>query len=168
MSNSLTTEFITKANDSVKLYSNAGRLSGAAGNNVQMLWLQVLAGDTDAYESIHEIFYPVLFRYGKFITADTEFINAVAEEVFVRCWNNKNSVNGKRLLIELIREMRHEFLIRSAVNSFDAQGRLGKEINFLNKVLKIEWDGVLQIMRIDNYPIFSKKVRDDKRSRAFS
>lgn len=168
MSNNRNTELITIAGDNSAICFDARSFSGSNESRVEILWLQVLAGDRDAYESIQELFYPVLFRYTRFMTTDIDLIDAVTEEVFSKCWSNKISVNGKRLLIELIREMRQEFLIRSYVDFTDEPDFLEREISFLNQVLKIEWDGVLQIMQIENYRALLDPFNDSQMGWAYS
>lgn len=57
------------------------------------LWKSFKAGDLSAYSLIYRKYFFVLYQYGKKISDDKELIKDCIQDLFIKIWNNRESLS---------------------------------------------------------------------------
>jgi RNA polymerase sigma factor (sigma-70 family) len=86
------------------------------------LWKDFKNGDIDAYATIYQKYFFVLFNYGKKISDDHELIKDCIQELFIKIWNNRENLaettsikyylftSLKRKLLDVLRKPQFEII----------------------------------------------------------
>lgn len=127
------------------------------------LALQLKLGNEKAYDFLMETFYQNLCNYAYMLTNSRTSSEDIVQNVFVKVWVNKKSINPKFSI--------KSYLYKSVYNEFIDQYRKNKPVVFLEKkymeaidivVEKDEYDlnELIKIIdkEIDNLPIKCKRI----------
>lgn len=129
-------------------------IAGQPENELEHLWAKVRLGDIGSFEAVHKILYPVAFKYGRFSLKDEELTGVVAEGVFVEFWIKRKSIDRRQVKIQLIKMMRKEVLSHLPVIAIDYHKFDEHETLFLRHALGFEYQEILEIMLVDDEPVF--------------
>ncbi|MCO4293574.1 sigma-70 family RNA polymerase sigma factor [Solitalea sp. MAHUQ-68] len=69
------------------------KVSKIIGINEVELWVAFKEGDLKAYEQIYTIYYRQLYNYAHKYTSDSDLVNDLIHDLFVKIWNNRISLN---------------------------------------------------------------------------
>jgi len=61
--------------------------------NEYQLWKDFKSGDAAAYALIYRKYFFILYNYGKKISRDNELIKDAIQDLFVKLWNNRQTLN---------------------------------------------------------------------------
>lgn len=102
----------------------------------QELWLAFLSGDNDAFAHLFDTYSDAMFAYGKKICSDSELVKDTIQDVFVKLFNNRSSLNRTEsvkgyLLIAMKRTLYNRVSQRSFL-SIDGEDGLRFEIELIS------------------------------------
>lgn len=61
--------------------------------DIQIDWTAFVAGDERVFEQVYNTFYDVLYNYGCKYTSNTELVEDAVQDLFVRFWKNRATLN---------------------------------------------------------------------------
>lgn len=61
--------------------------------DIHIDWGAFVAGDAGVFEQVYNTFFNVLYNYGCKYTSDTELVEDAVQELFVRFWKNRATLN---------------------------------------------------------------------------
>ncbi|MGL5015568.1 MAG: RNA polymerase sigma factor [Bacteroidales bacterium] len=123
-------------------------LGGNKYGSEQQLWEAFLSGDNNAFANIFDIYSDSLYSYGKKISPDSELVKDTIQDLFVKLYNNRESLNStesvKGYLFTALKRTLYNRLSKSSFLSIDSQDELRFEIELIsdtsNEVNDIEYD----------------------------
>ncbi len=74
------------------------------------LWEKSRAGDQDSFRELVDAHYSQLYNYGHFFTKDNEVIKDAIQDIFVRLWEKRSSIEMKVVTIYLIKSLRNQLI----------------------------------------------------------
>ena len=57
------------------------------------LWRAFKSGDSEAYAQLYNVYFEVLYRYGKKISSDTFLVEDCIQDLFVSLWRNRETLS---------------------------------------------------------------------------
>jgi len=154
MSSSSPSKPINNSNDEFIICLRPDYIAGQPENDLEHLWAKVRFGDIGSFEAVHKILYPVVFKYGRFCLKDEKLTDAVAEDVFVKFWIKRKSIRSNQVKIQLMKMMRKEVLNHLPSIVIDYHRFDEHEALFLRHALGFEYHEILEIMFVDDEPVF--------------
>ncbi|MGL4993161.1 MAG: RNA polymerase sigma factor [Bacteroidales bacterium] len=110
--------------------------------NEHDLWRAFLSGDSDAFANLFVNYSDSMYCYGKKITQDSELVKDAIQDVFVKLYNNRESLHTTEsvkgyLFIALKRTLLNQLLPKKIV-SIDSHDELRFEIELISDTLMVD------------------------------
>src|SRR5690606_33671345 len=99
-------------------------------NNEKLLIEGLTRGDNDAYKQLYKLYYSKLYFYLYAICGSTDVSKDIAQQVFIKIWNKRDSLSIKHSLKKYIFKIGYNLFI-------DLQKKNKKELQYL-QLLKHE------------------------------
>ena len=122
-------------------------------------WVQVKLDDIAAFEALHTLLYPLLFKYVYFLVDDIGVADTVTEDVFINFWRHKATMADGNIKVAFVNSTRQHVLAylsgigcskwQSAVSVLTILNSTGfsqREGMFLNKTLKLAASDIEEII----------------------
>lgn len=75
-----------------------------------LIWSHGLRrSDTNAFEAVFDAMYDALFRYSLYITRDREASSDITQDVFVKLWQIRDTIDPERSLKSLLYQMARNY-----------------------------------------------------------
>ncbi|MBO0947707.1 RNA polymerase sigma factor [Fibrella forsythiae] len=103
----------------------------------EALWLLVTAGDDAAFEHLFRRYYPLMYRYGKKFSTDTELVKDAIQELFSELWQRRTFLNQTPSVRHYLYKSLRRKMLRLSTSQPD-HGELTDELHQFNVTLSPE------------------------------
>ena len=75
---------------------------GVNRKHLNKLWANVCLNDITAFEAIHKVLYPLLFKYAYFIIKNPDSADTLLADAFINFWCKRACMAGPSLLVHIV------------------------------------------------------------------
>ncbi len=121
------------------------------------LWMEVKKGDRQAFNTLCEHHYRMLFNYACTLTKDRELIKDIIQDLFLSLWEKRNTLGDIHAMsIYLIKALRNNLIYHHRKNKFNfVENYFEAEDEYLSDFSNIEGE----IISAEIYSQNEKRVR---------